>query len=111
MKVPLSNLLPFHLLVTNSFLFPYQYLFSLLELIVGTWVAAKYDGQIYPGEITEISKEAITVNVMVGSGANRFKWPTNPDICAYPREDICRKIGNPIPCNHRMREFFFDAFP
>jgi hypothetical protein len=74
-------------------------------------VATEYDGVIYPGEITEIVGDDYTISVMVTSGGNKFKWPAVPDTLKYSRAAIQGKIGNPIPCSHRMREFYFDGFP
>ena len=56
--------------------------------VVGKWCVLKYDSQLYPGIITDISNTHVKVCCMKRIGANRFYWPAREDIIWYPFEDI-----------------------
>ena len=48
------------------------------EFEIGDWVAVKYDGKVYPGEVTGVLAYEIVVSVMHCSGKH-FKWPERKD--------------------------------
>ena len=68
----------------------------------GEWVAIRYEGNWYPGEIL-IAGDKVKVQCMqrVGQGsANNFIWGKE-DVHMYPVEDIICTIKPPIPISRR----------
>ncbi|XP_062319382.1 uncharacterized protein LOC134022109 [Osmerus eperlanus] len=56
--------------------------------VVGKWCVLKYDGDMYPGVITDTSETHVEVRCMQKIGVNRFFWPARDDILWYLFEDI-----------------------
>ena len=56
--------------------------------VVGKWCVLKYDGDMYPGVITDTSEIHVEVRFMQKIGVNRFFWPARDDILWYLFEDI-----------------------
>ena len=68
----------------------------------GEWVAIRYEGNWYPGEIL-FAGDKVKVQCMqrVGQGsANNFIWGKE-DVHTYPVEDIICTIKPPIPISRR----------
>ncbi|XP_067270942.1 uncharacterized protein [Pseudorasbora parva] len=72
--------------------------------VVGKWCALKYDGDLYPGVITDTSETHVEVRCMQKIGVNRFFWPTREDILWYLFEDIVCIIPPPRPVTGRHME-------
>ena len=71
--------------------------------MVGNWVAVKYDGKIYPGQVVKMLDNNIEVNAMQDVGVNKFKWPVRPDQIWYNPNDVLCIIAPPTPINRRSR--------
>lgn len=78
------------------------------EFSTGDWCVVMYDGENYPGEITNVIGQEIQVQVMHRAG-NYFKWPCNPDKIYYTQDDILKKIQPPVVVGSRG-QFRFDNF-
>lgn len=72
--------------------------------VVGKWCVLKYDGDLYPGVITDISETQVEVRCMQKIGVNRFFWPAREDILWYLFEDIVCIIPPPRPVTGRHME-------
>ena len=55
--------------------------------VVGKWCVLKYDGQLYPGIITEKNNTHVRVRCMKTIMANRFYRSIREDILWYPFQD------------------------
>lgn len=47
---------------------------------VGQWCILKYDGDLYPGVITDMSETHVEVRSMAKVGVNRFFWPARDSV-------------------------------
>ena len=63
--------------------------------IIGQWCALKYDDDMYPGIIQEVTETHVEVKCMHRIGVNRFFWPTREDVLWYLHDDIIRMIPPP----------------
>ncbi|XP_058628776.1 uncharacterized protein LOC131538729 [Onychostoma macrolepis] len=63
--------------------------------IIGKWCSLKYDDDIYPGIIQEVTETHVEVKCMHRIGVNRFFWPTRDDVLWYLHDDIIRMIPPP----------------
>ncbi|XP_033625038.1 uncharacterized protein LOC117288334 [Asterias rubens] len=80
-----------------------------MTLHIGDWVAVRYDGDIFPGEVTDFGHTLIAdikVNVMHKSGSH-CKWPQDEDHIFYARKDVLEKLKPPIVAGNRG-QFTFD---
>ena len=51
----------------------------------------KYDGKVYPGEVTDVLAYEIIISAIHCSGKH-FKWPERKDEVAYKCENVASKI-------------------
>ena len=65
-----------------------------LDLTIVLWVTVKYEGEVFPGEVTCIEDSDVEVNVM-HTRANAWKWPRPEDKIFYSRNKIERVINRP----------------
>ena len=72
--------------------------------VVGKWCVLTYDGDLYPGVITDTSETHVEVRCMQKIGVNRFFWPAREDILWYQFEDIVCIIPPPRPVTGRHME-------
>lgn len=72
--------------------------------VVGKWCVLKYDGDLYPGVITDTSETHVEVRCMQKIGFNRFFWPAHEAILWYLFEDIVCIIPPPRPVTGRHME-------
>ena len=63
---------------------------------IGEWVAVEYDGQLYPGEVTDIIGSNTQVNAMAKTG-KLWKWPEMKDLVWYSRSMVKQKILPVLP--------------
>ncbi len=78
------------------------------EIRVGNWFLVKYDEEYFPGEVLEVGEEDdFLISVMHSAGKN-WKWPSPKDITFYFREQIIRKLGEPVVVNNREHYKFHD---
>ena len=82
---------------------------AVSSLVVGEWVAVKYDNQTYPGEVTSVKGNHIDVSVMHPTFNQNWKWPDNPDQIFYYQDDIVKRVSPPVPVGSRG-QFKFDNF-
>ena len=78
-----------------------------LNLTIGLWVIAKYEGEEFPGEVTCIEDSDVEVNVMHKS-ANSWKWLRPEDKIFYSRNKIVRVINPPNVAGNRGQLVFKD---
>ena len=65
-----------------------------MDLHIGDWVAVTYEGNVFPGEITDFGQTLcadVKVNVMHKSG-NHWEWPQHEDHIFSPRKSVLKKI-------------------
>lgn len=67
----------------------------------GSYVIFIYEGEYFPGMITEISGSEMKVSSMAMSGPHHYKWPEKPDICWFNDWDIKEVINPPTLLNAR----------
>lgn len=72
--------------------------------VVAKWCVLKYEGDLYPGVITDTSETHVEVCCMQRIGVNRFFWPAHEDILWYLFEDIVCIIPPPRPVTGRHME-------
>lgn len=73
------------------------------ELNVGDYVLFTYDGEMFPGVITEKDEKWCQIKAMVRSGWN-WKWPKDNDVLWYPAEEVSQKIEKPKELNRGTLE-------
>ncbi|XP_048092646.1 uncharacterized protein LOC125289715 [Alosa alosa] len=75
---------------------------------VGTWVLVQYDGDLFPGTVTQISNGQYEVDTMTAIGENKFYIPTVKfpgDKVWYFQDDIKAIIPKPLPITSSARHF------
>ncbi|XP_062386091.1 uncharacterized protein LOC134073124 [Sardina pilchardus] len=75
---------------------------------VGTWVLVQYDGDLFPGTVTQISNGQYEVDTMTAIGENKFYIPTVKfpgDKVWYFQDDIKAIIPDPLPITSSARHF------
>ncbi|XP_052387769.1 nucleobindin-2-like [Carassius gibelio] len=55
----------------------------------------RYDDEVYPGTIVEVSETHVHVKYLHRVGHNRYYWPMREDALWYPFEDVLRLIPAP----------------
>lgn len=65
-----------------------------MQRAVGEYVLVLYDGNPYPGVITEIENEMVKINAMVKS-LKFWKWPEKTDEIWYSWDNILGAINAP----------------
>lgn len=80
---------------------------------VGDWVLVEYEGNLYPGETLESTKEYVTVSAMEpiefsALGSRMWRWPRTKDVHKYPVLDVIRTIHPPVPTGKRASQFIFN---
>ncbi|KAA0706779.1 hypothetical protein E1301_Tti019735 [Triplophysa tibetana] len=60
--------------------------------IVGQWCVIRYDDEVYPGTIVEVSETHVHIKCMHRVGHNHYYWPMREDALWYPFEDVLRLI-------------------
>lgn len=71
------------------------------NLTVGDYVLVRYEGEIYPGRITEMkNEEEVLISAMKKSALN-WKWPAKPDEIIYSKDEIVQKINQPTQFGRR----------
>ena len=77
-------------------------------MAVGQWVVVAYDGEQYPGEVTDFSDiEGVEMSVLHRSGSC-WKWPYSKDMIYYHKTDIVHLISPSIAAGHRGQFIFSD---
>ncbi|XP_038124838.1 uncharacterized protein LOC119772465 [Cyprinodon tularosa] len=75
---------------------------------VGQLVLVQYDGDLYPGKVTQIAEGQYEVETMSCIGENRFYYPSKrypgEDVWYY-RQDIREIIPEPLPATSSARHF------
>ena len=66
-----------------------------------SYVLALYEGSYFPGLVTKLKKTSVEISCMSKSGLFGWKWPAQPDIHAYPPQDIRAIINPPKAINKR----------
>jgi len=77
-----------------------------LQLTTGQWVVVDYDGDCFPGEVTQCGNDDVEVNVMHKSG-QFWKWPSSADKIFYSMENVKKVIQPPKVAGSRG-QFMFD---
>ncbi|KAL2092912.1 hypothetical protein ACEWY4_012710 [Coilia grayii] len=75
---------------------------------VGQWVLVQYDGDFYPGTVTQIAEGQYEVETMNSIGENRFYYPARRypgERVWYYRQDIRDIIPEPLPATSSARHF------
>lgn len=72
--------------------------------VVGKWCVVRYEGDLYPGIVTDTSETHVEVRCMQKIGQNRYFWPAREDILWYLFEDIVCHIPPPKPVTGRHME-------
>ncbi|CAL8392379.1 unnamed protein product [Arctogadus glacialis] len=75
---------------------------------VGTWVLVNYDGDLFPGIVTQAVAEQYEVDTMYRAGTNRFFIPgveIPGDKVWYLPDDIRAVIPEPMPASSSGRHF------
>ena len=62
---------------------------------VGTWVIVDYNGNHYPGLVTEKRHNEVQVKCMEHYGSGHYKFPTKTDEIWYQPDKIIRSIPAP----------------
>ena len=81
---------------------------------LGDWLLVElleYDETEYPGELVQLNPSdngELQVSVMHKAVANRFKWPSKPDILWYPPSHVIRSLQFPNPVGSRGQYTFPD---
>ena len=81
-----------------------------LPWALGDYVLVNYAGTPYPGVVTQIHGTETEVDCMIRSG-QFWKWPVGKkekDLIWYRRQDIIKKISEPVPVSHRGQMKFSD---
>lgn len=66
----------------------------------GKYVIVKYLEEFFPGKITKLSRDGVTIQAMEKSGFF-WKWPDREDKLTYSVEDIMQIIKEPQKRNSR----------
>ncbi|XP_073537000.1 uncharacterized protein [Phyllobates terribilis] len=75
----------------------------------GDWVIVKYDGKLYPGEITGRVENEYEISIMVQAGKTTYwKWPVKADKLLYSVGQILKKTTTPVLVNSRGQYKFED---
>ncbi|KAL1250664.1 hypothetical protein QQF64_018460 [Cirrhinus molitorella] len=75
---------------------------------VGQWVLVEYDGDFFPGTVTQIAEGQYEVDTMTCAGENRFYVPSirfPGERVWYYRQDIRDIIPEPLPVTSSARHF------
>lgn len=73
---------------------------SKLEECV-TYVLAMYEGSCFPGLVSKLNKKSVEVSCMAKNGLFGWRWPIQPDLHAFPPEDLVAVIEPPRALNKR----------
>ncbi|XP_038153357.1 uncharacterized protein LOC119791359 [Cyprinodon tularosa] len=91
---------------------PKEFVFTQREseetIKVGTWVLVDYDGDLYPGTVTQIASGQYEVDTMSCAGDNRFYIPSirfAGEKVWYYLDDIKEIIPEPLPTSSSARHF------
>jgi hypothetical protein len=60
-----------------------------------SYVIVRYEGHLYPGNVTDIKKAGFEVSCMTKSVLN-WKWLQKPDILIHRKSDVVQMIGEPV---------------
>ena len=66
-----------------------------LNVNIGDWILVNYDGQKFPGEVTNIIGLYFEVNVVHKNLGAFCKWPQKEDKIFYQKENIIEKLDVP----------------
>ena len=78
-----------------------------LSIGIGDWVLVCYNGDYFPGEITQVIGELdFEVNVMQRSGGVYWKWPLKEDKTFYCNKNIVKKLNAPDVAGSRCQFYF-----
>ena len=66
-----------------------------------TYVLAMYEGSCFPGLVSKLNKKSVEVSCMAKNGLFGWRWPIQPDLPAYPPEDLVAVIEPPRALNKR----------
>ena len=82
------------------------------EPTVGDWVVVEYDGQTYPGLVTDrhVDTKEVRVNCMVAARCSGlYRWPEfGRDEIWYSETKVVRKIQAATPTTNRGDVFRFE---
>ena len=78
----------------------------LVQYQVGQWVIVKYEGELFPGEITMVIPDQVKVNAMIHHRTNLWEWPRKEDQIFYFNHDVVKAIEPPEMLNCGLRVFF-----
>ena len=66
-----------------------------------TYVLDMYEGSCFPGLVSKLNKKSVEVSCMAKNGLFGWRWPIQPDLHAYPPEDLVAVIEPPRALNKR----------
>ena len=67
----------------------------------GDWVVVNFEGNLFPGEVVEVTNsQVVVVNVMHKSG-NGWKWPKRQDVISYDIAEVVKTTEPPVPSGSR----------
>lgn len=64
------------------------------QLKSGDFVIFNYEGELFPGQVSEVKEDGCNIKSLVKSGVD-WKWPKRDDLMFYPLCDISTKINCP----------------
>ena len=79
-----------------------QYQVALLPQHVSynirTYVLVKYEGELWPGQITKVEQDRVRVKFFQKAAAqgSTWRWPDKPDVGFYQTGDVEREIETPL---------------
>ena len=65
---------------------------------LGQWWQVAYDGEVFPGELTEVRENECKVLVVVPAG-KCWKWPKEKDEIYYQLSSFVRQVNAPTVAN------------
>lgn len=83
---------------------------SVKEVEENRYVIVCYEGEYYPGLITEKEADGAMVKTMEMAGPEHWKWPAKDDICSYKSSDIVMNIQPPCLKNARGMYYVKEIF-
>ena len=69
---------------------------------VGQWVIIRYEGKLFPGEITVVKLDQVKVNAMICHRTNLLKWLKKKDHIFYFNHGVVKAIKQPKMQNCRL---------
>ncbi len=71
---------------------------AVICLLIADFVSAAYCTKWYPAKVVKFSIEEVSLDFLQIKGANKFSWPTHPNIQPIPITDVLCCITKPVEC-------------